>query len=253
VNDDRLIREIEHFYRSRSAPPETVEFLCELARRGAPDALAAKRAPMARRALALAAAFIALAGASAIGYRVGVGRAVRSENAPVVGGGMTAREVTSATPAPAPVNTIGDSEAEANRGMPVVATIPPIDGEDDAPPEATGAARLLLMRVYAEWCPRSPRLAPAYEKLVERYRNEPLLIVSFDVTDPAKRRQAGYMAQSLGVLKLLGHKWEPSTILLIDREKGEILKTIREVEERPLMENALALVLPHGNTSLRQP
>lgn len=253
MNEDRLLKGIERYYESRSAPPETVEFLCELARRGAPEALAAKRTSMARRVALFAAGFIALAGASALGFRVGVQRAGRSETAPGSSAGTTARVAKSAAPAPALPDNEGVSEAEANRGMGVVATIPPIEGEDDAPPEATGAARLLLMRVYAEWCPRSPRLAPAYEKLVELYRNEPLLIVSFDVTDAAKRRQAGYMAHSLGVLKLLGHKWEPSTILLIDREKGEIVRTIRDVEERPLIEHALAQALPHGKTSLRQP
>jgi thiol-disulfide isomerase/thioredoxin len=261
VNDDRLLQEIERYYGSRSAPPETVEFLCGLARRGAPDALAAKRSPMARRVLAVAAAFAALAGATAIGYRLGVEHGPLSELRPdgSSGGATIAREAGSTGPAPtiAEKSAIADeptvTDAEKYRGTPVVATIPTIDGEDDQPPETDGAARLLLMRVYAEWCPRSPRLSPAYENLVEHYKNEPLLIVSFDVTDPARRRQAGYMAHSLGLLKLLGHKWEPSTILLIDRESGEILETIREVEERPRMEHALALALPNGNTSLRQP
>ena len=251
MNDDRLMQEIERYYRSRSAPRESVDFLCELARRGAPHALAEKRVPMARRILAVAAAFAALAGATAIGYRLGLDRATPTI---LPAGGHTptnAREAISNSPAPD--DGTSKSKAEQYRGMEVVATIPPIDGEDDQPPETDGAARLLLMRVYASWCPRSPRLAPAYEKLVEKYKNEPLLIVSFDVTDPSGRRQAGYMAHSLGVLKLLGHKWEPSTILLIDREKGEILETIREVEERPLMEIALAQALPHGNPSLRQP
>ena len=253
MNDDRLLNEIERYYRSRTAPPETVDFLCEIARRGAPRPLAAKRAPKMRRGLAVAAAFAALAGATAIGYRLGIEHAA-SPALPAAGTApAVAREAGSSGPPPVIAEKPAKSEAEAHRGMEVVATIPSIDGENDSPPEATGAARLLLMRVYAEWCPRSPRLAPAYERLVEEYKNEPVLIVSFDVTNPANRRQAGYMAHSLGVLKLLGHKWEPSTILLIDREKGEILETIREVEERPRMEHALALVLPHGKTSPRQP
>lgn len=244
MNDDRLLHEVERYYRSRSAPPQTVDFLCELARRGAPDALAAKRMPMARRVVAIAAAVAALTGATAIGYRLGLDQA-----APVLrpnGVATVARGAGSSSPAAVKPPSPSVSEAEQYRGMEVVATIPPIEGEDDPPPDATGAARLLLMRVYADWCPRSPRLAPAYDKLVERYRDEPLLIVSFDVTDAGKRRQAGYMAHSLGVLKLLGHKWEPSTILLIDREKGEILETIREVEERPRIEQALALALTHS-------
>jgi len=253
VNDDRLLNEIERYYRSRSAPPETVEFLSDLARRGASDALAAKRSPTARRILAVAAAVAALVGTTAIGYRLGIERGTTRMLPPASGAPTVAREAGSAGPAPTIAEKTPKSEAEQYRGMEVVATIPPIEGEDETPPDATGAARLLLMRVYADWCPRSPRLSPAYERLVEEYKQEPLLIVSFDVTDAANRRQAGYMAHSLGVLKLLGHKWEPSTILLIDREKGEILEIIREVEERPRMEQALALALPHGKTSLHQP
>lgn len=262
--DDRLFKQIRRYYGEQQPSPETAAFLLELARRKQSFGGRSKTVW-----LTLVAGVAAAIAAGVIGYRIGaVARPASDPNvviassekskqndgdekAAVVDG--AASKSNAAAPSVKAVvrndleaqNKIERStpERERMRGKPVVATIPPIEGEDLPHPSAAPSPRLLLARIYAEWCPRTPRLIPVYELLAQDYANEPIMIVTFDVTDPGKRRQSGYMAHSLGVLGLLGHKWEPSTILLIDRETCEILETIREVDEQPRMEEALTVAL----------
>lgn len=264
MSDDRLFKQIRRYYGEQQPSPETAAFLLELARRK--QSIRGRSKTFLLTWVAGVAAAIA---AGVIGYRIGVAAtpaslpnvviATSEKNKRIDGDGNAAAD-TGAEKGPnkaaAGVKVVAKNEPESQnkierstperekmRGKPVVATIPPIEGEELPHPAAAPSPRLLLARIYAEWCPRTPRLIPVYELLAQDYANEPIMIVTFDVTDPGKRRQSGYMAHSLGVLGLLGHKWEPSTILLIDRETCEILETIREVDEQPRMEEALTVAL----------
>lgn len=109
---------------------------------------------------------------------------------------------------------------------------------------ATAFPKLVVVKVHADWCARSPMIAPIFTELTEKYGNQPVLFVTFDITDEKKRRQARYLASSLGIGWVHDESFESGTIMLIDREKSEFLAILTDLEEVPRMENALASALP---------
>lgn len=262
---DRLFKQIQHYYGKQRPSHETVAFLLELAHQKNSITYRSKFRLLAW----IASAAAAIIAAGAIGYRIGSLTIASAQPRIAIDSRESSNQKLSdkiLATAPSDSQKYGPSSArltavtqsgqsdsnkfeisaadrEKMRGKPVVATIPPIEGEDLPHPAIPPTPRLLLARIYAEWCPRTPRLIPIYELLSQDYANEPIMIVTFDVTNAGKRRQSGYLAHSLGVLGLLGHKWEPSTILLIDRDSCEILETIREVDDQPRLEEALAVAL----------
>jgi len=212
VSERERQRELLAFYAEVSAPEATVHRLVALAEAdGWSGAKVAK--PRTRRwrwALATAAVVGALASVPA--YELGR-RAGRAETADC---------------------------------QPIVVTEPQAPGLASVPPAAAPAPmpRLLLMEVRADWCPRTPVVIPIFQELSERYRNEPVLFVSFDITTEGTRRQAAYLAASLGLSDILGRRWEPGLLQLVDREQGVIVESLRETFERPRFERALTDALP---------
>lgn len=109
--------------------------------------------------------------------------------------------------------------------------------------------RLIVARVHADWCPRSPSIQPIYDELTAKYADEPILFVTLDITSPASRRQAVYLANALGLGDLLAqnidkaflrYRMEPGMIELIDTEAPAILAAVRVRDELPALEVALA-------------
>jgi thiol-disulfide isomerase/thioredoxin len=123
-----------------------------------------------------------------------------------------------------------------------------------APP--TLKPRLVLARIHADWCPRSPTIAPLFQELLDRYGNDAVMVVTLDITSPQTRRQAMLLADSLGIVGQIGIaydgdmvKLEPGMIRLIDRDKHDVMATLRSVDERPDFERTLALALPSQSDS----
>lgn len=109
---------------------------------------------------------------------------------------------------------------------------------------ATAFPKLVAVKVHADWCARSPTIAPIFTELTEKYGNQPVLFVTFDITDEKKRRQARYLASSLGIAWVYDESFESGTIMLIDREKSELLAILTDSEQAPRMVSALASALP---------
>ncbi len=143
------------------------------------------------------------------------------------------------------------------RGTPPAGGVPPpgpaIALTDGPPPASTRPSlepRLVLFKMHADWCPRSPKVAPIFQELGEKFANEPVLFVTFDITDAPRQRQAMLLAKSLGILDQIGDhrgemiRMEPGLIRLVDRHAAEIVCTLRERGEQPEFEAALAHVLP---------
>ena len=110
-------------------------------------------------------------------------------------------------------------------------------------PDPIPAPALVAARVHSDWCPRCPIVGPIFDRLAETYGDQPILFVTLDVTDQTKRRQAHYMASSLGIDWATNASFKTGMIKLIDRERREVLATVTSEEHVPLLERALAVAL----------
>ena len=86
--------------------------------------------------------------------------------------------------------------------------------------------KLVAVQIHADWCPRSPEVAPVFADLLSQYGNEPILFVSLDITDEVRRGQAELLAESLGVPGAFEEPFGSGMIKLIDRESQALIATI---------------------------
>ena len=118
---------------------------------------------------------------------------------------------------------------------------------DTTQPLSGGAVafpKLVAVKVHADWCARSPTIAPIFAELSEKYGNQPVLFVTLDITDEKTRQQARYLAAALGIAWIYDESFESGTIKLLDREQGEVLAILTSSEQVPRMVSALAQALP---------
>lgn len=244
--NDPLERQIADFYR-RQTPSERVRrALLDAASTDAPRASANAR-PRAFLWTGIAAG---LAASFILGYALGSGPPRRADRFTSV---RDVAEEKVRPPAMRPGRVTADEIARSSestdpadlRGKPALATIPFIaeEGVESPAPSDLARPRLILIQVSADWCPRSPTVRPMFDELARRHAGESILLVTFNVTAPADRRQAAYLAHSIGVLEILGHKWEPGMIQLIDTQAGEIIESLRTADEMQRFETTLAALL----------
>jgi len=99
---------------------------------------------------------------------------------------------------------------------------------------------LVAVRIHADWCSRSPAVAPIFADLLTQYGNEPVLFVTLDITDDVRRGQAELLAESLGIPQAFDQPFESGMIKLIDRESNTLLASITGREESAEFEIRLA-------------
>lgn len=93
------------------------------------------------------------------------------------------------------------------------------------------APRLVAVQIRADWCARTPEVAPLFSELLATYGNEPVLFVTLDITDDTRREQAELLSFSLGIPQAFDEPFESGMIKLIDRENRVMLAAITGREQ----------------------
>ena len=104
--------------------------------------------------------------------------------------------------------------------------------------------KLVAVKIRADWCARTPDVAPIFDDLTTKYGNQPILFVTLDITDETGRQQARHMAANLGISSVYDDPFESGMVKLIDRQDGQVLAVLTGEEHRPKMEGVLAQALP---------
>ena len=102
---------------------------------------------------------------------------------------------------------------------------------------------LVAVNIEADWCLRSPIIAPLFAELVHEYGDRPILFVTMDITDDQARQQSQYLASNLEISGVFDAPFESGMIKLIDRSQGKILATLTSETQASMMEGLLAEAL----------
>jgi thiol-disulfide isomerase/thioredoxin len=113
------------------------------------------------------------------------------------------------------------------------------------------APRLVAVQIHADWCARSPEVAPVFADLLTQYGNEPVLFVTLDITDDVHREQARLLSATLGIPQAFDEPFESGMIKLIDRENRTVLASITGREEVEELELRIAELLDRSNENDR--
>ena len=117
---------------------------------------------------------------------------------------------------------------------------------------ALAAPRLVAVQIHADWCARSPEVAPIFADLLTAYGNEPILFVTLDITDDVRREQAKLLSAALGIPQALDEPFESGMIKLIDRESHSLLAAVTGREQVAELELRIAEALDAVDDGGRQ-
>ncbi len=117
---------------------------------------------------------------------------------------------------------------------------------------APAVPRLVAVQIHADWCARSPEVAPIFTELLTQYGNEPVLFVTLDITDDVRREQAKLLSAALGIPQALDEPFESGMIKLIDRESHSLLAAVTGREQVVELELRIAEALDAVDDGGRQ-
>lgn len=110
-------------------------------------------------------------------------------------------------------------------------------------PTGPGTPKLVAVQIHADWCARSPEVAPIFTDLLTQYGNEPVLFVTLDITDDVRREQAKLLSATLGIPQAFDEPFQSGMIKLIDRESHRTLAAITGREQSGELEVRIANAL----------
>ena len=87
-------------------------------------------------------------------------------------------------------------------------------------------------------------MEPVFAALRDAHGRDDVLFVVLDITDDTTRRQAEYLAATLGIDWLCEQPMRTGTIKLIDREKRTVLVSATGPGQQSMFESALCKALP---------
>ncbi|HXV78074.1 MAG TPA: thioredoxin family protein [Candidatus Polarisedimenticolaceae bacterium] len=110
--------------------------------------------------------------------------------------------------------------------------------------EATPALpRLVAVQIRADWCARTPEVGPVFARLVSQYGGEPILFVTVDISDDARREQAALLTANLGIPEALEAPFESGMIKLLDRDRRRLLAAVTDPAQLEQFETRIAEAL----------
>lgn len=91
-----------------------------------------------------------------------------------------------------------------------------------------GVPRLVAVKFQVDGCPLAARIEPVFAELVESYAEKPVMFARYDMTNAKSRCFSKNMATGLGFNWACEGAFQSGTILLIDRERREVLAKLTD-------------------------
>jgi len=108
----------------------------------------------------------------------------------------------------------------------------------------TAAPRLVAVKFQVDGCPLSAAVEPKFAEAQRRFGERDVLFCRLNITTTAEQKQARYLAESLGIDCVYGGPCRSGTLMLVDREKDELVAVATNVNEVAKWESALAQAAP---------
>ena len=110
----------------------------------------------------------------------------------------------------------------------------------DVRPSAIGAADIVAVRVYADWCKPSHVMQPRCSELRTTFAADDVLFIDIDITDQNTRKQGEHLMSALGLEAVWNDKGGISgQMLIVDPKRKVVLATLTQNHDMPSMTVAL--------------
>ena len=107
-----------------------------------------------------------------------------------------------------------------------------------------GAPSAVVVKMHADWCPSCKALEPTLAELRAELKDEPVLFLTFDITDAANTEQSRLLAKTLGIEGLMKKNNKTGLVLVYD---PKTMKTIHVFTKSDSMEDMKAGIMGMSN------
>lgn len=84
--------------------------------------------------------------------------------------------------------------------------------------DGDGRASAVVVKMHADWCPSCKALEPTLAELKSELKDEPVLFLTLDITNPVSTEQSRLLAESLGIENLIKKNNKTGLIVVYDPE-----------------------------------
>ena len=84
--------------------------------------------------------------------------------------------------------------------------------------DGDGGPSAVVVKMHADWCPSCKALEPTLAELKSELKDEPVLFLTLDITNPVSTEQSRLLAESLGIENLVKKNNKTGLVLVYDPE-----------------------------------
>jgi len=108
----------------------------------------------------------------------------------------------------------------------------------------THTPRLVAVKFQVDGCPLSEAVEPRFVEMEKRFGEREVLFCRLNITTATKQQQSRYLAETLGIDCVYDGPCRSGTLMLVDREKDELVAVATNATEVARWESALAQAVP---------
>ena len=82
--------------------------------------------------------------------------------------------------------------------------------------DGDGGPAAVVVKMHADWCPSCKALEPTLAELKSELKDEPVLFLTLDITNPVNTEQSRLLAESLGIENLVKKNNKTGLVLVYD-------------------------------------
>ena len=97
----------------------------------------------------------------------------------------------------------------------------------------------LVVKFHADWCGNCKAMGSSFEDLQEKFKNENVEFVKFDLTNKETTALAESKANQIGISEILDNNRKTGFILIIDNTTKEVLYKLNKKDNIDVMEDKI--------------
>ena len=97
----------------------------------------------------------------------------------------------------------------------------------------------LVVKFHADWCGNCVAMGSSFEDLQEKFKDDNIEFVKFDLTDKETTANADAKAKQIGISSILEDNRKTGFILIIDNTTKEILYKLTKKDNADVMEGKI--------------